>query len=83
MHDADQIVPRHVHCAVDHEAGRVDAEIGAIVNDIAIAIDLDQARGRNLVKQQAVRIDQELILVTRQARGDVGMDQVRPAVMCE
>ena len=43
-------------------------------------IDLDQARRRDFVEHQAVRVDQEVMVGARHARRDVGVDQIVPAI---
>jgi hypothetical protein len=43
-------------------------------------VDLHQRRRGDLVEHQPVRVDQEVVLGTRDARADVREDQVAPAV---
>src|SRR5690606_27221023 len=52
--------------------------MGAAAQLVALAIDLDQIAGANLVPQQAVRIDEERLL-PRHPQGDVVVDRFRPA----
>jgi hypothetical protein len=75
-----QIPARHMDCAVNDEAGAVHL-IRRLVEDVAVEIDLDQVRGGDLLIEEAVGVDQELILFARHAQRDVIVDQVRPAVM--
>jgi hypothetical protein len=46
---------------------------------VALDIDLDQRRRGNLVEQQTVGVDQKMVMPPRHARGDPGVDQVRPS----
>ncbi len=69
--------PRLVDRAVDHVAGLVDAVVGVgLPDDLALDVDLHQARGGDLLVEQAVEIDQQVILGAGNARGDVVVDQV-------
>ncbi len=75
VHDARDLGPRAVHGAVDREPGGVDL-VGAVVVDlVAVGIDLDQARRRDLVEHQPVRVEQEGLLAGH-ARRDVGARHV-------
>ena len=74
------VLAHFVDRRMDGEAGRVDAVV-ALGELVAVEIDLDQARGRDLVEHQAVGIDQEMMFRSRHARGDVGVDQIVPAIM--
>ncbi|MFK4508871.1 hypothetical protein ABIF81_004049 [Bradyrhizobium daqingense] len=47
---------------------------------VAVQIDLDEARRRDLVEHQPVGIDEELVVGAGHARGNVGVDQIVPAV---
>ena len=80
VQDGVQVLARHVDRAVDDEAGAVHL-VGRLVEDVAVDVDLDQARGGDLLVEEAVRVDQELVLGARHAQRDVVVDQVRPAVM--
>ncbi len=75
--------PRLVHRAVDDEACRIHRE-GRVVQLVALHVDLDQARGGDLVEHQPVGIDQELVFGARyrfgQLGADVGEDKVAPAI---
>src|SRR5947207_90982 len=52
--------------AVNHEASRVHLE-GRIVDLLPLEVDLHQARGRDLVEEDAVRVDEEFVLGSRHA----------------
>src|ERR1700739_2733568 len=65
---------------MDREAGRVDA-VWAFCEQIAVEVDLDQTRGGDFIKHQTVGVDQEMMLRTRHPRGDMGVDQIVPAIM--
>src|SRR5207237_800150 len=71
---------RFVDGAVDDVARLVDAELGGIEEDVAREVDLDEARGRHLVVEQAVRIDEERALLARHPRADVIRGELRHAV---
>ena len=58
---AARLGPRLVHGAVDHEACRVYGE-GRLMQFGALHVHLDQARRRDLVEHQAVRVDEEMVL---------------------
>ena len=77
VHHALRVVARRVDGAVDDEAGRVDRK-RRLLQHLAVDVDLDQARRRDLVEHQPVRVDQE-VLGARDLRGDVGEDEVVPA----
>lgn len=47
---------------------------------IAVQIDLDEARRGDLVEHQPIRVDEKVMLGARHARGDMGVDQIVPAV---
>ena len=56
---------------------------GDVDDLVAVDVDLHQARRGDLLEQQAVRIDQEVMLRPRHARRDVREDHVVPAVQCD
>ena len=61
------VVPGGVDGAVDHEAGRVHRK--RRVHDLlAVEVDLDQAGGADLVEEDAVGVDEELVLGPRHAQ---------------
>jgi hypothetical protein len=64
--------------AVDDEAGRVDRE-RRILDLVAVEVDLHEARRGDLVEEDAVGIDEELILGAGHAQRDVREDEVFPA----
>ena len=67
---------------MDGEAGRVDA-VFALAELVAMKIDLHQARRRDFLEHQSVRVDQKVMVGTRDARRNVGVDQVVPAIKCD
>jgi CRP/FNR family cyclic AMP-dependent transcriptional regulator len=71
------VVPRRVNGAVNREAGRVDRE-RRLFQLVALQVDLDQARSRDLLEHQSIWIDEKLVLGSRHARADVGEHQVIP-----
>ena len=75
------VVARGVDGAVDDEARGVDGK-GRVLELLALLVDLDQARGGDLVEEHAVRIDQELVRRARHPRRDVGEHEVLPAEAC-
>jgi hypothetical protein len=77
VHHALHVVARRMHRAVDREPGRVDREL-RLLQHVAGDVDLDQARSRDLVEHQAVRIDEE-VLGPGDLRRDVGEDEIVPA----
>src|SRR3954447_20129706 len=80
VEDAFDVVARRVHRAVDDEAGLVDGLIGA-PDDVAVEVDLDQARGGDLAEMQTVGIDEEMVGRTWYARRDMGEDEIVHAEM--
>jgi hypothetical protein len=59
--------------------GLVDRE-RRVADLLALQVDLHQARGRDLVEEEPVRVDQELIFGARHPHGDVREGQILPAV---
>jgi hypothetical protein len=53
---------------------------GESIDLVAVDVDLHQRRGGDLLEQQAVRVDQKMMLRPRHAGGDVGEDHVVPAM---
>jgi len=75
VNHAGHFGPRRMHGAVDNVAGLIHAvvkgsEIGR-AEDVAIVVDLDQARRRNLLVQHAVGVDQKGVLFRRDAGRNV------------
>jgi hypothetical protein len=74
---AVDVMARLVHGAVDHEAGQVDAVAGArIQHQLAVEVDLDQARGGDFLVGVAVGVDEEVAVLARHAPGYVVVDEV-------
>ncbi len=79
MHDAAGVLADLVHRRMDGEAGGIDG-VGGLPDLLALEIDFDQARRRDLLEHQAVGVDEEVMLRAGDARGDVGEDEIVPAV---
>ena len=62
---------------MDGEAGRVDA-VFALAELVAVKIDLHQARRRDFLEHQPVRVDQEVMVGARQACRDMREDEIVP-----
>jgi hypothetical protein len=60
---------------VDDEGSDIDA-VRRVVELVALGVDLHEGRRVDLVKQQAVGVDEEPVFVLRHARRDVIVDQV-------
>jgi len=75
-----QVAACHVDRAVDDEAGPVHP-VGRLVEDIPVHVDLDEARRRDLLVQESVRVDQELVFGAWNAQRDVIVDEIRPAML--
>ena len=73
------VVARAVNGAVNDEAGGVDGK-RRVLRFVSLLVDLDQARGRDLVEEQPVRIDEEVVLGARNPGADVREDEILPAV---
>ena len=82
MEYAAGVLAHPVDRRMDGEAGRVDAVI-APGKLVAVEVDLDQARRGDLVEHQSVGVDQEVMVRPRHPRGDVGIDQIVPAIQCD
>jgi len=66
--------------AVNDETGLVDRVV-AVLDEVAVEIDLDQARGGDLAEMQPVGVDEEVIIRPRHARRDMGEDEIVHAEM--
>ena len=62
MRHAVDIGPRHMNGAMDDEAGRVDAIVRGVEEDLAVEVDLDQAGCIDFLVEHPVRIDQEMVV---------------------
>ena len=67
---------------MDDEAGVVHRVL-QLAHVVAVEVDLHQVRGGDLVVVQAERIDQEVRLVARHARGEMAVDELGPAEMVD
>ena len=65
-----------MHGAVDHEARRVDAEAGRVVDDLAVERHLHERRRLDLGEEEAVGVDEEVPVLPRHACGNVRVDEV-------
>ena len=79
MHHKASVVAGRVDRRLDGEARRID-EIGRVLQDIAVQIDLHQRRRRDLLEQKSIGVDQEVMLRAGNSGRDVGVDQIIPAV---
>ncbi len=77
MDDEPRLFPRGVNRRVDGEARRIDA-VGTVHDDVAVQVDLDHGGGCHLFEEHAERVDEEVMLGSGHARGDVGEDQIVP-----
>jgi hypothetical protein len=81
---AGDVRPRLVDRAVDHVTRFVDAVVGVrLPDDRALEVDLHQARGRDLLVQHTVEVDQQVVLAAGNARGDVIVDEVGHCVLVD
>jgi hypothetical protein len=69
-----------MYATVDGETSGVNREFG-LRQLVAVQVDLHQAAGRDLVKHQAIRVDQKVVLGAGEPGADVGVDQVAPAIV--
>jgi hypothetical protein len=77
MEHAGDVRPRLVDRAVDHVTRFVDAVVGVgLPDDLALDVDLHQARRRDLLVEHAVEVDEQVILAAGDARRDVVVDEV-------
>lgn len=79
MHDAAGVLAHLVDRGVNSEAGRIDVVIG-FAQQVAVEIDLHEAGCGDLLEDQTVGIDQEVVLGAGHACGDVGVDEIVPAI---
>ncbi len=56
--------------------------VRGLFEDLPLHIDLHQRRGGDLLIEKPVGIDQKLIRRPRHAKGDVIVDEMRPAKVC-
>jgi hypothetical protein len=82
MKHAAGVLAHLVDRRMDGKAGRVDA-VFAFAELVAVEIDLHQARRGDFLEHQAVRVDQEVMVGAGDARRDVGVDQIVPAIECD
>jgi len=80
MGDAIDVVTRHVDGAVNDEARDIDVVVGRVERACCFGVDLDQAGGVDLLIEHAVGVDQELVVMTWDAAGDVVRDHLGIAV---
>ncbi len=67
MRNAIDVMARHVDRAVNDEARRVHAVVGCVEQDVAVDIDLDEARCVDLLIEQTIGIDEKLVVRARHA----------------
>ena len=81
---AGDIGTRLVDGAVDDVARFVDAVVGlGLPDDIALDIDLDQARRGDLLVEHAIEVDQQMVRGPGNPRGDVIINEVRHSVFVD
>ena len=66
-----------MHRARHRKPGAVDLGVAGL-DLVTLGIDFDQRRRSNLVEQEAIGVDQELIVLPRYTAGDASVYQVRP-----
>ena len=66
--------------AVNDEASRVNPIVGGVEDHVAVEVDLDQARRIDLFVEHAIGIDQEMVVRSGNAAGDVVGDHLGHAV---
>jgi hypothetical protein len=77
VYDAFQFGACAVDRAVNHITRLVDAVVGVrFPQNVALKVDLDQIRRRDFLVEQAVEIDQQMLVITGDPCGDVVVDQV-------
>ncbi|MCY1547150.1 hypothetical protein D9M68_831870 [compost metagenome] len=84
MNHAHQVWPGHMHCRVNDEAGDVDPLLHiAAVDHLAVLVDQDQVGRLHPLEEHPITVDQEMMLRPRHTQGEVGVDQVGHAKMCD
>ena len=78
VHNAIHVVAGGVDGRVDDVAREVDAGFAG-VDHLAAKVDLHEIGGRNLIVTEAELVDEELIVRSGDARGDVVVDERRHA----
>jgi len=69
--------------AVDHVARDVDAVIGVwLPNDVALQVDLHQARRGDFLIKQAIEVDEQ-VLGAGNTSGDMIVDEIRHSVVVD
>ena len=75
MQHTGDVRPRFMDGAVDHITGNIDAVIGiGLADDVALDVDLHQARRGDFLIEKAVQVDQE-VFGAGNPRGDVVVEQ--------
>ena len=73
--------PRAMDRAVDHVAGLVDVIVGVrLPDDVAVEVDLGEAGSGDFLVEQAVQIDQDVVIGPGNARRDVVVREIRHPV---
>src|SRR5215510_6830735 len=80
--DAIDVVASAMDRAVNDEPGFVHGSVW-LLDEIAVEIDLDEVRSGHLLEQQPETVEQEPTGLARNARRNVGVDQVGPAEMLD
>src|SRR5262245_59811813 len=80
--DAIDVVASGMDRAVNDEPGFVHGSVW-LLDEIAVEIDLDEVRSGHLLEQQPETVEQEMTWLARNARRNVGVDQIGPAEMLD
>ena len=81
VNDAAHVSARRMHGAVYHVTRGIDPIVRIrLQQNVAVDVDLDEARCGDLFVEIPIRVDQQLVLRAWNARGDVVVDHVRHAV---
>src|SRR6188472_566292 len=84
MRNAGHIGSRPMNGAVDHITRLVDSVLGfRLPQDLAFDIDLDETGGGYLLVEKPVKIDEQMMVISRNARGYVIVDEVGHAVLVD
>jgi hypothetical protein len=79
MHDAERIGACRVDSRMQSEPGCVDRMLAG-PDDVTCNVDFHQIRGADFVEGETERIDQKVARLVGDARGDVRVDEIVPAV---
>src|SRR5712691_10894532 len=80
VENTGDVVACGMHRAVNDEPRLIDRVLAAL-DKIAVEVDFDQARGSDFAEMQPVRIDEEMVIPSWNARRDMGEDEIVHAEM--